>query len=295
MAAPRTAQPPSTPSLATQPKTTLAQVQQAYPTERADLAALEVPGMELFALYTEREVPQDSENHPRIVAIVGGLGSPILEKRDVTIAASKATKDPVLLAKVVMAVEEQGGELLLAPETDEHRKAKVGRPAIAGSTLTFWVWTSGVGRMLRFAKVDLATGSFDFTAPPVSTHDRIAQAAEALAGTSLSMHARALETLSAACASDSRARSALLDTLSRHNREETRAAAADIAAVCGAAAIDMLIQAMEKDASSTVRWKAAKGLGDIGDAKAKPALEKAAKSSDRNVQSAASRALEKLK
>lgn len=63
----------------------------------------------------------------------------------------------------------------------------------------------------------------------------------------------------------------------------------------GAAAVDALIHAMEDDKSNTVRWKAATALGAIGDTKARPALEKAAKSESPEVQYAAKQALGKLK
>ncbi|HLL22124.1 MAG TPA: HEAT repeat domain-containing protein [Kofleriaceae bacterium] len=292
----RTADKTPPPSISgSQSKTTLAQVQHAYPTESVDAAGIHVPGVELFALHIERDVPDDAENHPRIVAVVGGVGSPILEKQDVTLAVSKATNDPALLARVAMAVEQQGGEILIASKTREHERSKVGPPTIAGSTLTFWVWTSGVGRMLRLAKVDLATGAFTLTAPARSNIARVREAVEALAGTSLSMHAHAVETLSAACSTDPEARSALFEALSHHAREETRAASAHAAPACGAAAIDTLVRAMANDVSSKVRWTAAKALGDIGDPKAKPALEAAATSSDANVRSVAARALDKLK
>jgi len=285
---------PMTPA-PTKPKTTLEQVQQAYPGYHAANAGIAVHGLELFALTTDRPVPLDAENLPKIVAIAGGLGSPILEGRDVTRAAIKATKDPTTLAKIALAVEQRGGELLTAPKNDEQRQAKVGPPSIAGNTLTFWLWTSGVGRMLYLARLDLSTGALELGGPPVSQDDRIAKAIEALAGTSLSMHQHAIETLAAACATDPKARQAVLDAAAHHDREETRAVAVDASPACGAAAIESLIKIMEGDAASTVRWKAAKALGEIGDAKARPALEKASNSSDPNVKSAATRALGKLK
>jgi len=293
---PSTPPTPGAPASQGKPKTTLEQVQQAYPGYTATVAGISVPGVELFALHTaDRALPNDAENLPRIVAIVGGVGSPILEGRDVTRAAAKATKDAALLAKVAMAVERRGGEILTAPKNDEQKKAQVVPPAIAGTTLTFWVWTSGVGRMLMLAKVDLTTGALELGGPPESADDKIARALEGLAGTSLSMHQHAIKALAAACASDPKARKGLLDAASGHKREETRAAAVEASPACGAAAVDALIRVMEHDASSTVRWKAAKALGEIGDRKAKPALEKAANSGDANVKSAATRALEKLK
>jgi len=286
---------PMSPSPPTKPKTTLEQVQQAYPGYHAGPAGMTVPGVELFALTTDRPVPQDADNLPRIVAIAGGLGSPILEGRDVTRAAIKGTKDPALLAQIALAVERRNGEILTAPKNDQQKQAKVVPPALAGNTVTFWVWTSGVGRMLMLAKLDLASGALELGGPPVSRDDQIAQAIEALAGTSLAMHEHAIGTLAAACASDPKARTALFDAMAHHAREETRAVAVDASPACGPAAIDTLIKILENDAASTVRWKAAKALGDIGDKKAKPALEKAATSSDANVKSAATRALGKLK
>ena len=286
--------PPMTPTQSSMPKTTLEQVERAYPHSEIGRFQIAVPGVELFTLSSDRPVPQDAESLPPIVAIAGGVGSPILEGLEVTRAAIKATKDPETLARIAMAVERQGGELLAAPKNDEQKRANVGPPTIDGNTLTFWIWTSGVGRMLRFARVDLSSGAFAFAAPPGARNDRIPRAIEGLASTSVSLHDLAIETLSAACATDDKARTALLDAAAHHKREGTRASAVDASPACGTAAIETLIQVLEHDASSSVRWKAAKALGKIGDSKAKPALEKAAKSSDADVSAEARDALEKL-
>jgi HEAT repeat protein len=74
-----------------------------------------------------------------------------------------------------------------------------------------------------------------------------------------------------------------------------RAGAADAAAGCGAAAVDPLLRAMEQDKAPAVRWKAAAALGAAGDARARPALEKAARGDNPELQHAAKQALGKLK
>jgi HEAT repeat protein len=283
---------PTPPSTA---KTTLEQIKRAYPRSNVGPTEITVPGVELFALSSDQPVVLDKENLPTIVAIAGGVGSPILEGRDVTRAVIKATKDPEVLARVAMAVEQQGGELLTAPKNDEQKRLNVGPPAVNGNAVTFWIWTSGVGRMLRYAKLDLATGELAFPPEPGARDERIPRAIEGLASTSLSLQDRAIETLAAACATNEAAKAALLDAAAHHKREDTRAGAVDASPACGAAAIDTLVQILEHDASSKVRWKAAKALGKIGDAKARPALEKAAKSSDSDVKAEATEALEKLK
>ena len=278
------------------PKTTLEQVQQAYRGARVSRAEINVPGVELFQVMRDRVVPQDADNLPTIVAITSGVGSPMLSGRDAMRAVINGTKDPMVLAQAAMAIERRGGELLTAPKNDEQTKQNVGPPVLDGNTVTFWIWTSGVGRMLEHAKVDLTTGAFDYIAGPAPTQDeKIAKAIEWMRSTSRSYHSHALEVLGPACGTDAKARAALLDAIAHQKDETARAGAVDASSGCGAEAIDTLVQAMEKDAAPTVRWKAATALGKIGDAKAKPALEKATKAGDDTVKRAATEALGKLK
>jgi HEAT repeat protein len=86
----------------------------------------------------------------------------------------------------------------------------------------------------------------------------------------------------------------LLRALGSLPRPETRAAIADVAHKCGAAAVPPLIDAMENDKSRMVRPRAASALGRIGDGRARPALAKAARSEDANLVWAANNALKKL-
>jgi hypothetical protein len=284
-----------TPTPTAKPTTTLEQVKQAYPNSGVAKTEHNVPGVELFNVVTEREMPQDKTNMPTVVAIKGGLGSPILTGSDAMKAVIAATKDPMLLAQVAMAIEQQDAELLTAPKNDDQKKQNVGPPKVDGNAVTYWTWTRGVGRMLWPMRLDFATGKSERVVQQVSQNDKVAKAIELLASNNPTMEGAGVRDLAAVCATDAKARNALLDAAAKHSREQTRAAAVDASAPCGTAAIDTLIGILDKDASMTVRWKAAKALGDIGDAKAKPALEKAAQSSDTNVKTAATRALGKLK
>jgi HEAT repeat protein len=108
------------------------------------------------------------------------------------------------------------------------------------------------------------------------------------------MHAPSAKTLAASC-SDPAARKALFDALAAHKTEGARVAVANALAACGDVAIDPLIRALEHDASIEVRSSAATSLGAIGNAKARPALEKAANDKEFGVQYAAKAALAKLK
>jgi HEAT repeat protein len=226
--------------------------------------------------------------------VVGGLGGKIVEGRDLLRVVIDARSDPRTLARVALWVALREGEILETPQNDEQRKAKVVPPAVAQDVLVFWVWTSGVGRMLQQAKLDLSTGAFELAAPPVARDDAIASASTALAGTSISMQTAAIRTLGEAC-SDPKAKQALLDALANHPRDETRSAAADAAPRCGAGAVGALIHTLEHDKAPLVRGQAANALGAIGEARARPALEKAARSDDANLAWAANHALKQLK
>jgi len=194
-----------------------------------------------------------------------------------------------------MIIHHRPGELLESAVTDEQRRAKVTAPAATGGGIDFWIWTTGVHRMLVHLRLDLATGALAAVTPGGAPADAVAKAIAALAGTSVSLHASALKTLGAACASDPKAQKALLGALAGNARDDVRAGAADAAAGCGAAAVDPLLRAMEQDKTPTVRWKAATALGAIGDARARPALEKAARGDNPELQHAAKQALGKLK
>ncbi len=282
----------------TPPRSTLEQVKRWAPAgHNVGAVEITIPGVDVFMVTPPDgpAPPADGVRPYAIVAVAGGPGGKIHERDEVMRAAIAATRDAAALARLALLVSRKQGELLLGATTDEQRKAKVTAPAIAGNAVEFWVWTTGVGRMLERGRLDLATGAVAYGPPPVGQDDAVANAIAALAGTSVSMHAMALKTLGGACASDPKARQALLDTLAGHTRDDTRAAAADAAPACGAAGVDALIKAMEQDRSNTVRWKAATALGAIGDAKARPALEKAAKSDSPELQYAAKQALGKLK
>lgn len=286
--------PPPTPTAP--PRTALEQVQRWAPAgHTVGPEALAVPGLELFRVSPPvAGIPADGARPYSIVAVAGGVGGKLLEREEVLRAAIAATRDAPTLARLAILVHQKQGELLLGAATDEQRKAKVTAPAIVGDAVELWIWTTGVGRMLERYRLE-ASGRLVFVPQVASADDVVAGAIASLAGTSVSMHAMALKQLAGACAADPKARQALLDALAGHAREDTRAAAADAAPACGAAAVAPLIKAMTQDGSNTVRWKAATALGAIGDAKARPALEQALKSDSPELQYAAKQALGKLK
>lgn len=292
--------PPPDPTPTTPPKSTLEQVQRWAPAgHTVGAAGIDVPGLDIFMVSPpDAPVPADGMRPYAIVAVEGGVGGKLLERQEVIRAAGVATQDPVKLAQLAILVFRKQGALLMGATTDEQRKAKVTAPQAipGGGGIELWIWTTGAGRMLEHYRLDLARATLEYVAPaPPSADDAVASAVASLAGTSTSMHAAALKTLAGLCATDPKAKQALLDALAKHSRDDTRAAAAQAASACGGAAIDPLIRAMEQDKANLVRWKAAAALGVIGDAKARPALEKAAKSDSPEVSYAAKTALGKLK
>ncbi|HEX3757957.1 MAG TPA: HEAT repeat domain-containing protein, partial [Kofleriaceae bacterium] len=173
-------------------------------------------------------------------------------------------------------------------------KAKVGPPAVTGHTLGFWVLTTDPPPQVEHGQLDLSNGLLELQPLPLPPKLAIDRAMITLGSVAVSRHLPAIRTLAAACA-DARARQALLGALASHPRIKVRAAAADEAHRCGPAAIDTLVTAMEQDKSALVRREAAGALGRIGDARARPALAKAARGEDANLAWAAGNALKKLR
>lgn len=294
---PMTTQPPQAP-----PKTTLEQVQRwAQPgmsvgslvTASIGPDGVDIPGVELFMVSDPNQrPPADGVRSYTLVAIAGGVGQPILQDGSaIAQAVSAATRDALTLARVGLRIGHRRGEILTAPSNDQQRKANVKPPAVTGNRVEFWVLTSGVGRNLLLGRFDLATAQLELGTPPVSAGDVVANAIATLADANVGIHPEALRALAQHC-SDDAAKKALFDALAKHAREETRAAAAEAAPACGASAVDALIHALETDKARLVRGKAALALGEIGDRRARPALEKAAST---DVASAAKIALGKLK
>jgi hypothetical protein len=284
-----------TPTPPPKPTSALAQVQQWAPAgSTVSPAGITVTDIELFAVRDNKPVPADGYSSGTLVGVVGGHGGHIVEGRDLVRAVIGSKPDPKTLAHIALWAARREGEILEAPQNDEQRKAKVGPPAVAGGALVFWVWSSGVGRMLQLAKLDLSTAAFELGSPPVSADDAVDGAIAALAGNNPSMQASAIRTLGASCTS-AKARRALLEALASHGNEEVRRQVALAVQGCGADAVDPLIHALERDRSTDVQAQAAKTLGEIGDKRARPALEKAARSPDHGVALLAKDALTKLK
>jgi len=285
------AAPPPAPA---KPASTLAQIEAWAPKGSIVAAAsLTVPGVELFAVTPAK--PSD-EDFPAgaLVGVVGGAGGKIVEGRELIVAAAAGKPDAKTLARVVMWTAQDDGELLEAATTPEQRKAKVTAPAIKGTTLKLWVWTTDAPRILERGSADLATGAVDLGPLPTKPELMISQAILTLSGTSVRRHGPAIQVLAARCANP-RARQSLFAAMSSHTRDRTRAAITDEVYKCGAPSVDPLIYAMENDKAAMVRARAATGLGRAGDPRARFALAKAARSEDANLAWAAKSALAKLK
>jgi len=284
--------PPPLPAQA-RPTTVLAQVQQSAPSGAHVAAAdLAVTGVELFVVSEGKPgAPDGGDFGGRLVGVTGGLGGKILDLMRVVIEGKPAART---LARIALWIAQHEGEILDTPKTPEQRKAKVRPPRLAGNTLVFWVWTTGLPRMLEKATLDRSTGALDLAVPPALRGAAIASAIAALVDVNVAIDVRALQMLAAAC-SQPRVQAALMRALGSHPREATRAAIADVAHKCGDAAIGPLSDLMEHDSSRMVRPHAASALGRIGDGRARPSLAKAARSEDANLSWAANNALKKLR
>jgi hypothetical protein len=276
------------------PTNALQLVQQSAPPQtRVAPAELTVPGVELFALSEARPATDDEVLPPRLVGVVGGVGGKVVDGRELVRAVIEAKADRKTLAQVALGVAQDDGELLDAPRTAEQKRAKVGPPVVARNALGFWVWTTDVPRTLERGKLDLATGALEIAPLPVSHEVAINNAITTLGSVSVSRHVVAIRTLAAAC-DQPRPRQALLAALGNHPRAKSRAAIADEVHRCGAAAVDPLVSAMQHDRSPLVRREAATALGRIGDARARPALARAARGDDGDLAWTASNALKKI-
>jgi hypothetical protein len=262
---------------APRPASTLEQVTRwAPPDSKIAAAGLAVPGIDLFLVTDGKPPPEDDGMPPRVVGVAGGAGGALLEGRDLVRAVIDAKAAPRAMAQVALWVAQDDGTILDAAKTLEQRKARVGPPAVAGNALGFWVLTTDPPPQLEHGQLDLGNGLLELQAQPLPPRLAIDRAMITLGSVAVSRHVPAIRTLAAACA-DTRARQALLGALASHPRSKVRAAAADEAHRCGPAAVDALITAMDQDRSGLVRREAAAALGRIGDARARPALAKAAR------------------
>jgi hypothetical protein len=283
---------------APKPASTLEQVQRWAPADsKIAPAGLAVPGIELFLVSDAKPSPEDEGLPPRVVGVSGGAGGALLEGRDLVRAAIERSEmgggDRKAIAQVALWVAQDDGAILDKAKTPEQRKAKVGPPAVTGHTLGFWVLTTDAPPQVEHGQLDLSNGLLDLQPLPLPPKVAIDRAMITLGSVAVSRHAAAVRTLAAVCA-DSRARQALLGALASHPRIKARAAIADEAHRCGPAAVDALVNAMERDRSALVRRQAASALGRIGDARARPALAKAARGEDANLAWTAGNALKKI-
>jgi hypothetical protein len=279
---------------APKPASALEQVRQGAPAGAAVAPAeVAVPGIDLFLVTDRAPIPDDEGMPPRAVGVAGAAGGKVLEGRELVKAAIDAKPEHKVLAQLALWVALDDGKLLDAAKTPAERKARVGPPAVAGNALGFWALTTDVPPQLEHGKLDLTTGALTLEPRPQPLKVTVSNAMTTLGSAAVSRHVHAAQTLAAAC-SDTRARQALLAALANHPRVKTRAAVAEEARHCGAAAVDALINAMQQDKSGLVRSEAARALGRIGDARARPALAKAVRGEDANLAYTAGTALKKI-
>lgn len=281
----------NTPPPPAPPRTVLEQVQRWAPQgSTVSDAGFAVPGVELFKIADHAPLPRDAYPTYQIVAVAGGLGSPILQGDDAMRAAIKGTQDPGKLAAIALAVNRRPAMLLERANDDDQRKHKFTAPVLAGGAVEFWVMTGSPGLTLMRGRLDLATGKLELAEPPRDDSEVIAGAIAGLQGAGYTI---ALDTLKQRCTNPAVSK-ALFDALEHGQKDDLRARAAMAVEACGAAAVEPLIHALENDPVVSVRATAAGTLAKLKDKRARPALEKAAQSSDSYLAYAAKEALKKL-
>ena len=284
------------------PKTTREQVERWAPTGASvvdvrargqaglDLAA----GVDVFMVTAKDQRPAaDGGNRFSVVAIVGGVGNPILEDRAAILAAvAKTTKDPQKLARLGLLLDRRDENPLTSASSDEQRKVGVKAPAIVKNAVEFWILSGSPSRNLYHCTLDLTTASLTVGGASAAAHNAVDDASAALQAGNPAALQNALDALAVACQANPAAKKLLFDTLANHAHEDARAAAAYSAPKCGHAALAPLLASLEHDKSRSVRGKVAFALAELGDKAAIPALEKATTS---DISTAAGIALDQLK
>jgi hypothetical protein len=284
------------------PKTTKEQVERWAPTGASvvDLrargqAGLDVAaGVDVFMVTGQDQRPTaDGGNGFSVVAIVGGVGNPILEDKAAILAAvAKTTKDAQKLARLGLLLGRRDDAPLTSASSDDQRKAGVKAPAIVKNVVEFWIFSGSPSRNLYHCTLDLTTASLTVGGATAAAPNVVDDASSALQAGNPAALQTALDALAVACQTNPAAKKLLFDTLANHAREDARAAAAYSAPKCGHAALAPLIASLEHDKSRVVRGKVAFALAELGDKGAIPALEKATTS---DISTAAGIALDQLK
>ena len=274
-------------------------VPDAVAVERLDLGATGLRGY-----WVTLRTPAGAQDLDRGLGVVSRDDATFLRGNDgMKAVIDTGTQDALVLARAAMNLLEKGGE----PITDierleadyarrEARDAKVTPPAIAGTKLVYWSYYRPLSRpgLLR-STVDLATLEVK-RSTPADDEDPVDRALRNLATDNDSLRRNAIEALVKACA-DPRAPKALAETLRSHAKPDARALAAENLAKChDADAVPALIAALEKDTHSDVRSWCISALVEIGDPRARAALERAASNDpDEGIRKMAERWLKKLK
>jgi hypothetical protein len=277
---------PQPPASQDRPATTTEQVQRWAPAgasvvdvrARGD-ADLELgAGLDIFIVTRPDQGPPPADGRSRysVVAIVGGVGNPILDdKGAILAAAAKTTKDAQKLARLGLLLNGRDDSPLKSASDEAQRKSGVHAPRIANNAIEFWIFSGAPSRNLYRCELDLSTGALTVGAAASTSSGVVAAAGSALQSGNPAAFQQAFDALALACPTDPAARKLLFETLANHAREDARAAAAFSAPKCGHEALAPLIASLEHDKSRIVRGKAAFALAELGDKAAIPALEKA--------------------
>ncbi len=230
----------------------------------------------------------------------------------------RKVSDPTLLARLSLLLLEDGGtpiadlgdtQALPASAVQQARQAGVTPPQMRSSgqnqVLEYWSYFRRLSRPgLMRSQLDLNTLQVTRSSlADLQTQgaDPVAQAEAWLGSADINTRRRGVEHLAASCG-NARAAQALARVITGHAQADTRALAAQMSKGCRGASestvsvVEALMRALGNDATAEVRQWAASSLGDIGDASARAALEKAqASDADEGVRLMAQMALKKLR
>lgn len=307
----------SKPAIGNHAMDTLEQVKSWAGTDAAVMPVedIQVPGMRFF--WIGQSGPSGPERG-KGVAVIDGADRWLEGKDAMRAALDRKVTDPALLARLSLLLLEDGGtpitdlgdtQALPATAVEDARQAGVTPPQMRGSgqnqVLEYWSY------FRRLSRPSMMRSRLDLSALQVTRSslaeiqaqgaDLVVQAEAWLGSPDINTRRKGVEQLAANCA-DARAAQALARVVTGHAQADTRALAAQMSKGCrGAGAStshvgEALVKALGNDASAEVRQWAASSLGELGDASARAALEKAqASDADEGVRLMAQMAARKLR
>ena len=274
---------------------------------------IQLPGMSFFWIGTAK--PGGPERG-KGVAVIDGADRWLEGKEAMRVVLDRKVSDPALLARLSLLLLEDGGtpitdlgdtQALPASAVPEARQAGVTPPQMRGAgqnqVLEYWSYFRRLSRPgLMRSQLDL--GTLQVTRASLAEiqaqgTDPIAEAETWLSSPDTNTRRKGVEQLAANCG-NARTGQALARVITGQAQTDTRALAAQLSKSCRgestARVVEALVKALGTDASAEVRQWAASSLGEIGDASARAALEKAhASDADEGVRLMAQMAVKKLR